>query len=337
MIGCDFDMKRKRKRNLKKLFILSIFFIFCLITGYSAFSANISLKAKGNIYDKNELAFKTSDNGDGTVTITSYDASYGTVVDIPSMIKGKTVTKIGIDAFYKKKLTKVTIPNTLTEIGDSAFQMNSITSLEIPASVKKIGWYSFRYAGLYDLKLNEGIESLSLHAFADNFISKINIPSTVTYLGGGVFSANNVIGEDAFIYGRNSDGSIDYTTLDSYAGKDATGISIPDNVITLGDEAYTDVYYEKIDVPSRIKYISSFCFHGSYAKEVTLHEGLKAIYSSAFGFTSFSTIDIPSSVGYIENNVFNHNSNLEIINVNKKINSIENAPWGSDAKVNWIE
>ena len=125
--------------------------------------------------------------------------------------------------------------------------------------------------------------------------------------------------------------------MDSYAGQDATGTSIPDSVVTLGDEAYTDVHYEKIDVPARIKYISSFCFHGSYAKEVTLHEGLKAIYSSAFGYTGFSSIDIPSSVEYIESNVFNHNSNLETINVNKKINSIENAPWGSDAKVNWVE
>ena len=53
MIGCDFDMKHKK--GLNKIFILSIFFIFCLITGYSAFNTNISLKAKGNV--KNKILF----------------------------------------------------------------------------------------------------------------------------------------------------------------------------------------------------------------------------------------------------------------------------------------
>ncbi len=45
----------KHKKGLNKIFILSIFFIFCLITGYSAFNTNISLKAKGNV--KNKILF----------------------------------------------------------------------------------------------------------------------------------------------------------------------------------------------------------------------------------------------------------------------------------------
>ena len=55
MIGCDFDMKRKRKKGLNKVFILSMTFVFCLITGYSAFETNVNLNAKGNIKEKSRV------------------------------------------------------------------------------------------------------------------------------------------------------------------------------------------------------------------------------------------------------------------------------------------
>lgn len=55
--------------------------------GYASFSTNISLSAKGKVY-------KVSDNGDGTVTITDYDKTCGSEVNIPSTIRGLTVTRI---------------------------------------------------------------------------------------------------------------------------------------------------------------------------------------------------------------------------------------------------
>lgn len=46
------------------------------------------------------------------------------------------------------------------------------------------------------------MQSLFLHAFAENYLTEINIPDSVTYFGGGVFSANSVTGDKAFIYGK---------------------------------------------------------------------------------------------------------------------------------------
>ena len=73
-------IRRKHKRRLRKKDIVkrriiitaSLFCLtFMLVIGYSVFNTNINLSVKGNIYNKKDLCFETSDNGDGTnATIT---------------------------------------------------------------------------------------------------------------------------------------------------------------------------------------------------------------------------------------------------------------------------
>ena len=334
---------RRRKYKNKKIMLTAFILLICLTVGYSAFNTIVNLKAKGNIYNKVDLCYTTSDNGDGTVTITDYDKTCGTEVNIPSTIKGKTITKIEEYAFQNKGLTTVTFPNTLTDIGKSAFTDNKLKELEIPASVTEIGAYAFRYMLISKLTLHEGLKYIGLDAFQNNYISEISIPSTVTYIGGGAFAANSVTGDKAFIYGRNSDGSTDYTKLSSYAGKDATGTTIPDTVTTIMPEAYYLVRYEEIDIPSKIKDIPGLCFNNSHATKITLHEGLEKIYNGAFGGSDMQSIDIPSTITYISDTAFSCSWNgcsnhptLKTININKSANSIAGAPWGSNATVNWL-
>ena len=327
-------MRRKTRKN-KKLVLTSFILLICLAVGYSAFNTVINLKAKGNIHNKVDLCYTTSDNGDGTVTITDYDKTCGTEVKIPKTLKGKTVTKIGGGAFKLKEITKVIIPSTVTRIERAAFENNSINTLEIPSSVTYIGEYSFRHNKINSLILHEGLKSINLDAFQNNYISEINIPSSVTYLGGGTFAANSVTGENAFVYGRNSDGSIDYTTLDCYAGKDATGTTISDTVTTISREAYYTVKYLEIDVPARIKEIPPYCFNETNAKRITLHEGLEKIGENAFGLNwRLGEISIPSTVKAIGYEAFP--VTLKTININKTENTITGAPWGAtNAQINW--
>ena len=174
-----------------------------------------------------------------------------------------------------------------------------------------------------------------MHAFAENYLTEINIPDSVTYLGGGVFSANSVTGDKAFIYRKNNDGSFNYSILDSYAGKDTTGTSIPSTVRKFGEETYTNVRYLKIEIPSEIKVVSSYCFYGSWANEIILHEGLEEISYQAFGYTTITSIDIPSTVKDISSSAFVGSNSLKIINVKNALNSISEATWGSNAIVNW--
>ena len=335
-------MRRKKHKN-KKIILTSLILLMCLTVGYASFNTVINLKAKGSVYDKGDLCYTTSDNGDGTVTITDYDKTCGTEVNIPSTIKGKTVTVIGNKAFPSKGITSLTLPDTLKVISSEAFTSNKLKELEIPASVTQIGAYAFRYMYINKLTLHDGLKYIGLDAFQNNYISEINIPSTVTYIGGGAFAANSVTGDKAFIYGINSDGSINYEVLSSYAGKDATGTTIPDTVTTIMPEAYYLVRYEEIDIPSRIKEIPGLCFNNSHATKITLHEGLEEIGSGAFGDTKIASIEIPSTVSFISSYAFScswscsNHSTLKTININKSENSIAGAPWGSNATVNWLK
>jgi len=57
-------------------------------------------------------------------------------INIPSRIRGLSVTHIGDVAFYRKNLTKVTIPNSVTYIGTGAFEENQLTSITIGSNVE---------------------------------------------------------------------------------------------------------------------------------------------------------------------------------------------------------
>ena len=326
---------RRRKYKNKKIMLTSFILLMCLAVGYSAFNTVINLKAKGNVYNKVDLCYTTSDNGDGTVTITDYDKTCGTEVNIPKTIKGKSVTKIGERAFQNKGLTIVTFPDTITFIGSNSFSGNKLKELEVPSSVIEIGAYAFRCMYISKLKLHEGLQIIGMDAFQGNYLIEINIPNSVTSLGGGSFAANSVTGDDAFIYGRNSDGSINYEVLSCYAGKDATGTVIPDTVTKILSEAYNTVKYETIDIPAKIKDIPQYCFAETRATKITLHEGLESIGEHAFGYNRYlEEISIPSTVTVIGYEAFP--VTLKTININKSANSITGAPWGAtNAQINW--
>ena len=301
----------------------------------------------------------------GTLSITSYNETCGTDVVIPETIDGYTVTEIAdgslnpyVGVFSNKKLTSVTVPDTITyigncafannkittlnlsknlkEIGESAFIYNQITSFIAPNTLTKIGHYVFRGNKISEIKLNEGLEYIGCASFMGNLITEIEIPSTVTNIQNGAFTQNKVDYENAFIYNRNSDGTINYSSLNSYAGESMTGKTIPENITDIGPEAFESVRWEEITIPSRIKIIKAYVFCGCRAKKITIEEGVEEIGHFALEMNNITEIEIPVSVKKITYNAFANNKNLVTINVKNKANSIENAPWGSNATVNWL-
>ena len=330
-------LHRKDAKKQKKIIVFSLFAaLLCLSISYAAFSTNINLTAKGNVYKVSDKCYGTSDNGNGTVTITDYDKSCGTEVNIPSTIKGLTVTKIGDNAFQNKGITKLTLPDTLLEIGVFAFHLNKLESLILPDNLKTVKAYAFRLNSIQKLNLNDGLEEIGLDAFDSNYLTEIKIPSSVTKLGGGAFAKNNLKGDAAFIYGINSDGSTNYSVLNSYAGWNATGTSIPDTVTVIQPEAYVNVQYEEITIPGRIKEIPSYCFAYSKARKVTIEEGVETLNNRSLAGEKITSIDLPPTVKTIHQSTFKDNENLTMINVNRKEGAIEGTPWGAtNATVNW--
>ncbi len=318
-----------------------------------------SIKTENNCYTGKILK-------DGTLSITSYDITCGTEIVIPEEIAGYKVTKIAdgkwdsnlgfISIFYNKGITKVTIPSTVTYIGDNAFTSNDITYLSLEENITHIGTEAFSGNQISELILPNNITYIGISAFRENNLTKIDIPSTVTYLGGGAFAKNNFPIENAFIYGRNSDGTINYDILNSCTVKNASGLTLP-SVKKIITNACRGVYFQEIILPNTVESIGQLSFAGSYAQSVTLNNNLKVIGTQSFESSSFENVVIPNSVEVIESrafgsgklktvtigtgvktigeSAFRYNKNLTEININQKEGSITGSPWGANAAINW--
>lgn len=326
---------RQRKYNKqKRIIIISLFLIITSLSiGYAAFSTGINLNAKGNISTTPSSCFTISDNGDGTGTITNYDVdTCGTKVKIPSKINNLTITKIGdgtstkvngsyynTGPFVQKKIETVIFPDTMIYIGEIAFFGNKLTKVTIPSSVKVISWQAFACNNIKNLSLNDGLETIGNEAFSYNDLKTIRIPNSVTSLGsGGAFNANLIEKENAFIYNRNNDGSIDNTYLNSYGNREVNDIVFPSNIKILGFHSLYALYnLTELNIPDTIEKLDNqFAYNNKNLTTVNIGSGIKEIESNAF-----------YGIG---------NQDTLTININRKENAIAGAPWGAtNATINW--
>ncbi len=315
--------KRLHRRELKrqrKIIVLSLFTVLlCLSIGYAAFSTNINMSARGNVYKVSDKCYETSDNEDGTVTITDYDKTCGREVNIPSTIKGKTVTKIGDTYWNKQKsfdhksITKVTIPDTITYIGAWSFSGNSISELNLGTGVEEIGAEAFHENLLTTITFPASLKKINEGAFLKNYLTYIPVLDNIKY-GSGAFSLNSLEPENAIIYNKNEDGSIDYTSINSYA---------------------TRKWVDVLNVPSGVKTLQYMSFRFANVGTINLPNSIEIIKRDAFHQAKATIYNIPSSIREIETYVFNEDDNITI-NIDRKADAIAGAPWGAtNATVNW--
>ena len=210
--------------------------------GGGAFSNNKFDDSRAFIYAKNE---------DGTYDYSKVIGYAGTEKNlvIPSIKEGVTLKVIGAEAFRWIQLDSVVIPEGVETIESYAFTECNLSSVELPSTLKYIGPVAFAY----------------------NKLTSIEIPESVTYIGNRSFNNNQLEDEDAFIYARNSDGSIDYSTIVSYGGKNRDNIIIPE---------------EKNGVV--LKKISSWTFYGIRLTSVTIPNTVIEIGECAFNANNLS-------------------------------------------------
>ena len=160
--------------------------------------------------------------------------------------------------------TDVVIPSNINgkkvvEIASNAFQNKQLTSVIIPNSVTSIG------------------DS----AFWENQLTSVTIPSSVTYMGASAFNNNQLSDKDAFIYKRNSDGSIDNTTIVSYGGKNRHPI-IPNTVKIIGTCAFEDNQLTSVTIPNSVTSIGDWAFRKNQLTSVTIPNSVTSIGTNAF-------------------------------------------------------
>ena len=333
---------------------------------YKQSDVGITHKTKDNCYTGKVLK-------NGTISITDYDETCGTDVVIPETIDGYTVTEIAsgiydenlhkiVAPFGGKSLNSITMPDTITYVGSYSFNNSEITSVKLSNSLISIGQEAFTANNIEEITLPESLKEISYEAFATNKLVKITIPNNVTVLAGGAFANNNLNGEEAFIYGKRSDGTTDYTILNSYAGKDASNVVIPNKVKTINYYAFRGVYASYIEIPENVNEINSYAFFNCNLSSVKFNEGLKEIGNSSFLNTHLTSINLPNSLEKIGTDAFRGNklktvtigngvktigeeafkteqgyNPIETITINQKEGSIAGSRLGSNAIINWAK
>ena len=248
---------------------------------------------------------------EGGIEITDYKEEGGKDVVIPSMIEGSNVISIGTRAFYYNQLTSVIIPNSVTSIGNSAFYYNKLTSVIIPSSVTTIGWGAFRNNQLTSVIISEGVKAISAIAFIENKITSVIIPNSVIKIEGGAFNNNQLSDKDAFIYKRNSDGSIDNTTIVSYGGKNKSPI-IPNTVTTIGVNAFYSNQLTSVIITSSVTSIGHNAFYKSSSSNSNLTKIINKTGKS-FGWGIIVNGSSSTDYTFITGTVVNNTGNVEIV------------------------
>lgn len=284
--------------------------------------------------DEAKKCFSFKELSDGTYSITDYDKTCGTEVDVPSSIDGKIVTIIDENAFRNKELTKVTLYYGITTLKNGAFQNNSITELKLSSTISVLGDYSFYKNKLKNVDLPEGVTYIGTFCFADNQIEYVNFPKTLATLasysfynnkltevslksnpsvGGAAFSRNNMPVSSALIYKYNTTTQkTDYTTIIGYGGESGTNLIIPAEVngiapTTIASNAFNSAGLKSVVIPDSITSIGSSAFYANSLTTLVLPKNLKTIGGQAFRQNYLKSVEIPNSVTSIGTGAFVYN------------------------------
>ena len=272
------------------------------------------------------------------VKIISYRAFYNCgllSVEIPN-----TVTTIAGEAFLENNLTHLDIPDSVTSLSGTAFNNNKLVDEEafiyarksgggedrttvigyggankdnviVPDGVLTIGTQAFYNCGISKITLSDGLTTISNYAFEINNLTELEIPTTVTYIGYGVINGNYLPEEKAYIFARNSDGSIDDTTLVSYGGNNSRTVTIPSTVKVIKTEAIDRLTYANtIIIPSSVEVIEN----NAFKKETWYNTSLTTIVNqTGKSFNWGNILYNTSGFEFVTGTIISSYGNVEVI------------------------
>lgn len=193
-----------KKTKQRKLFITILAVILSIAAVAGIVYGGVYIYQNDRSIPRNQ--FKTEVGDDGTLTITDLQDGYdptGKLV-IPEKIDGRTVTRIGKDAFGGAKgITEVEIPQTVTSIDNLAF--NNCTALKTVSikgnSVTSIGDKAFyNCTSLQSIDINEGLESIGVEAFGKcSSLTSFTAPSTLQTIGKYAFLDCTALNRDGAV------------------------------------------------------------------------------------------------------------------------------------------
>ncbi len=182
-----------------------------------------------------------------------------------------------------------------------------------------------------------------VYAETNQNITKIVLPSTITYINGGAFSnckslkeinlPNSIKELGGAVF--NECRSLEEITIPKNVKRIENGlfynclklkkVIIPEGVEEIGDHAFCDCWgLKNITLPSTLKKIENFAFYYCpYIENITIPNKVTYIGDSAFaGCHKFTKVTLPSSVKHIGKEAFYYCSSLTEIKGGKNIEEV---------------
>jgi len=268
------------------------------------------------------------------VFVTGGVAQLGVILTIPEGAVSLT------DNFANTaKIIEVSFPSTLTSTSDFSFRGNLLTEVDVN-NITNIGigsFYDNAYLDTLNLRSAQTIGS-SAFRLTGYFSSGYDLvfPSTLTSIGVSAFSNSkiNSVTFDAANQVTNLQGS----TFASTSG--FTSITLPSNLVTIGNQAFQNSDLTSIIVPNSVTSIGQLAFEaspltsavinngtiGDYAfrnittlTSLTLNSGVTSIGRQSFENLGITTVTIPSTVTSMGDSAFIRNSNLTSAIINSTV------------------
>lgn len=242
---------------------------------------------------------------DGGVTLRQYLGFKRDVV-IPTEIDGYPVRYVGQQAFQRKHITSVTIPEGVTEIQSSAFkQCKHLTSVKLPNSLLIIGHSAFSgCSSLESIYITRNVTEIGTMAFNEcSSLRSINFPNSLTTIGMWAFQNCDSLENIPLGYGIKN--------IESYIFKDCDKILV--NIWENGayypseNNPYFALYgmvdrdCESFEIHPDTKIICGNALEKAVSvKEIMIPEGVISICDWAFHYCdSAEKISLPSTLEFI--------------------------------------
>ncbi len=174
---------------------------------------------------------------------------------VTSVVIPENVTTIGAHAFEYCNFSTIKLPESLTSIGDYAFSdlndilnssyasngyvLNLCDEITIPASVTTIGVSAFQNSCIDTINFapNSQLTSIGAYAFANTYITEINLPTSITTIGERMYFGCGYLTRVTL--------PAHITTIEDYAFCDCNSLfslTIPASVTNISEYAFNDMY-----------------------------------------------------------------------------------------------
>ncbi len=277
---------------------------------------------------------------------------------------------IGSNAFESTQIKTLNLCDSLNEVAENAFNGNdfneviiannklvdrkywdgnkSIKKLIIKSNITEIPLSTFSECDIEEVAFEDTHEnpsqlvSISGFAFADNNLTKIELPGSLTQLAPNAFDGNNItevkignvvqMDKPELNYGKHfGDNPVKKVIISTNVTE------IPQNAFKYDIYKLEEVVFEDTaENPSQLKTIGADAFWNNNISSLTLPKSLETIESDAFASNNITELNLPSQLKNIGTYAFGSNELEGVIVLPESITNLSFSIFGDNYDVTTI-